>query len=259
LFLTAAVSFDEFMIAWFVRGTHETLPVRVLAMLQGQASPRINAVGTLVSGPSIAMVLSSQLCNPGRRGRTQNCTEDRTMRVTVLALDNREKDFGHSKAVDGVSRTVKQGEFIAIMGPSGCGKTSTLRTIAGLDSPTSGEIRLWGRRINEDPAWKRDAPLVWQNYALFPLMSVRKNVEFGLRQRGYPSARRVRKAEEWMERMGILAFADRSIDQLSGGQRQRIALARALANEPEMLLLDEPLSALDPHLRIRMQAELVRL
>ena len=181
------------------------------------------------------------------------------MSVTMLELDNLEKNFGNSKAVDGVSLTVKKGEFIAIMGPSGCGKTSTLRMIAGLDSPTSGEIRLWGRRINEDPAWKRDAPLVWQNYALFPLMSVRKNVEFGLRQRGYPSARRVRKAEEWMERMGILAFADRSIDQLSGGQRQRVALARALANEPEMLLLDEPLSALDPHLRIRMQAELVRL
>lgn len=181
------------------------------------------------------------------------------MSVTMLELDNLEKEFGTSKAVDGVSLTVMKGEFIAIMGPSGCGKTSTLRMIAGLDSPTDGEIRLWGRRINEDPAWKRDAPLVWQNYALFPLMSVRKNVEFGLKQRGFPSARRVKKAEEWMERMGILEFADRRIDQLSGGQRQRVALARALANEPEMLLLDEPLSALDPHLRIKMQAELVRL
>jgi len=181
------------------------------------------------------------------------------MSVTMLELDNLEKSYGTSKAVEGVSLTVKKGEFIAIMGPSGCGKTTTLRMLAGLDTPTAGEIRLWGRRINEDPAWKRDAPLVWQSYALFPLMSVRKNIEFGLKQRGYPKARRAKKAEEWMERMGILQFADRSIDQLSGGQRQRVALARALANEPEMLLLDEPLSALDPHLRIRMQAELVRL
>src|SRR5690554_6540431 len=181
------------------------------------------------------------------------------MSVTMLELDNLEKDFGNSKAVDGVSLTVKKGEFIAIMGPSGCGKTSTLRMIAGLDSPTSGELRLWGRRINEDPARKRDAPLVWQNYALFPLMSVRKNVEFGLRQRGYPSARTWRKAEEWMERMGILAFADRSIDQLSGRRRQRAAQAPAPAHEPGMLPPVQPLPPLDPHLRIRMQAELVRL
>lgn len=181
------------------------------------------------------------------------------MSVVMLELDDLHKSFGESKAVDGVSLTVNKGEFIAIMGPSGCGKTSLLRMIAGLDTPTRGEIRLWKRRINEEPAWERDAPLVWQSYALFPLMSVQKNVEFGLKQRGVPKDRRIKKAQEWMERMGILEFAHRRTDQLSGGQRQRVALARALANEPEMLLLDEPLSALDPHLRIRMQAELVRL
>nr|WP_207762057.1 ABC transporter ATP-binding protein [Arboricoccus pini] len=158
-----------------------------------------------------------------------------------------------------VSFTISKGEFIALMGPSGCGKTTTLRMIAGLDEPTGGEIRLWGRRLNEDAPWKRNAPLVWQNYALFPFLSVRKNIEFGLKQRGMPIRQRREKAFEWMERLGIAAYADRGIDQLSGGQRQRVALARALALEPEMLLLDEPLSALDPHLRVRMQSELVRL
>ena len=145
------------------------------------------------------------------------------------------------------------------MGPSGCGKTTTLRMIAGLDKPTAGEIRLWGRRLNEDEPWQRETPLVWQNYALFPFLSVRKNVEFGLKQRGMPTAPRKAKADEWLARLGITDLADRAVDQLSGGQRQRVALARALVIEPEILLLDEPLSALDPHLRVRMQAELVRL
>ena len=181
------------------------------------------------------------------------------MAAPMIELDRVAKHYGGQAAVADVSFTIDKGEFIALMGPSGCGKTTTLRMIAGLDQPTSGEIRLWGRRLNEDAPWERDAPLVWQSYALFPFLSVRKNVEFGLKQRGLPAVERRRKADEWMERLGIAGFAERGIDQLSGGQRQRVALARALALEPEMLLLDEPLSALDPHLRVRMQSELVRL
>ncbi|GLK83779.1 ABC transporter ATP-binding protein [Ancylobacter defluvii] len=177
----------------------------------------------------------------------------------MLEIDRVAKRYGGTLAVAEVSFTIGKGEFIALMGPSGCGKTTTLRMIAGLDTPSEGEIRLWGRRINEDAPWERDAPLVWQNYALFPFLSVVKNVEFGLKQRRVPAAERRKKAMEWMERLGIAGFAERGVDQLSGGQRQRVALARALALEPEMLLLDEPLSALDPHLRVRMQSELVRL
>ncbi|MCB4771272.1 ABC transporter ATP-binding protein [Ancylobacter sp. Lp-2] len=177
----------------------------------------------------------------------------------MLEIDRVAKRYGDTVAVAEVSFNIEKGEFIALMGPSGCGKTTTLRMIAGLDTPSEGELRLWGRRINEDAPWERDAPLVWQNYALFPFLSVVKNVEFGLKQRGLPAAERRKKAMEWMERLGIAGFAERSVDQLSGGQRQRVALARALALEPDMLLLDEPLSALDPHLRVRMQSELVRL
>jgi spermidine/putrescine transport system ATP-binding protein len=181
------------------------------------------------------------------------------MTSVMLELDGLEKRFGDTVAVANVSFSVLKGEFVAIMGASGCGKTTTLRMIAGLDKPTAGEIRLWGRRLNDDEPWERDTPLVWQSYALFPFLSVRKNVEFGLKQRGLPAAARRAKADEWLGRLGIAELAERSTDQLSGGQRQRVALARALVLEPEMLLLDEPLSSLDPHLRVRMQAELVRL
>jgi spermidine/putrescine transport system ATP-binding protein len=181
------------------------------------------------------------------------------MTVLMLELDRLAKHFGRQVAVADVSLSVEKGEFVALMGPSGCGKTTLLRMIAGLDKPTAGEIRLWGRRTNEDEPWRRDAPLVWQNYALFPFLNVRKNIEFGLKQRGVPAAARRKKAGEWMERFGIGALGERSTTQLSGGQRQRVVLARALVTEPEMLLLDEPLSALDPHLKVRMQSELVRL
>ncbi len=170
-----------------------------------------------------------------------------------------QKLYGPSVAVKSLDLDIGRGEFVALMGPSGCGKTTTLRMLAGLEVPTEGTITIGGKVMNGVPAHHRDTPLVWQSLALFPFLNVVENVEFGLRMRGISAAERRRRAMVWLERMGLQGFETRRIDQLSGGQRQRVALARSLVTEPEMLLLDEPLSALDAHLVIRMQGVLTRL
>ena len=181
------------------------------------------------------------------------------MAEPLLVLDGLTKRFGEQEAVRGIDLEIAEGEFIALMGPSGCGKTTTLRMIAGLEEPTSGEVRLAGERVNERKPWERDTPMVWQSLALFPHLSVRGNVEFGLKMRGLRAKERRARALKWLEQVGIADFANRNIAQLSGGERQRVALARALVTEPRILLLDEPLSALDAHLRVRMQAEIAQL
>ncbi|MBT3627085.1 MAG: ABC transporter ATP-binding protein [Rhodospirillaceae bacterium] len=181
------------------------------------------------------------------------------MSEALLVLDKVVKRFGEHTAVDGVDLQISKGEFLAIMGPSGCGKTTTLRMIAGLEQPSAGEIRLNGTRMNELKPWQRDTPLVWQNLALFPHLSVLKNVEFGLKMRNVAARERRERSMNWLERMGLAEYAGRNIAQLSGGERQRVAIARALVTEPEILLLDEPLSALDAHLRVRMQSEITQL
>ncbi|MEM9603155.1 MAG: ABC transporter ATP-binding protein [Pseudomonadota bacterium] len=169
------------------------------------------------------------------------------------------KQFGDFVAVENMNLEIARGEFLAIMGSSGCGKTTTLRMLAGLETPTTGGIHIDGRLMNDVKPHERDTPLVWQSLALFPFLSARENVEFGLKMRGVAAPERRRRALDWLERMEIGAFADRDISTLSGGQRQRVALARSLVMEPEMLLLDEPLSALDANLVIRMQAVLTQL
>lgn len=169
------------------------------------------------------------------------------------------KSFGSYVAVKSLDLDIQRGEFLALMGPSGCGKTTTLRMLAGLEAPTSGTISIGGRVMNDVPPHQRDTPMVWQSLALFPFLSVVENVEFGLRMRGIAAAERRERAMMWLGRMDLQGFETRRIDQLSGGQRQRVALARSLVTEPEMLLLDEPLSALDAHLVIRMQGVLTRL
>ncbi len=181
------------------------------------------------------------------------------MTEPLVKLKNVVKRFGDFTAVKGADLDIAKGEFIAIMGPSGCGKTTTLRMLAGLEAPTSGEIRIGGKLMNDVPAHERDTPMVWQSLALFPFLNVRENVEFGLKMRGFSAADRRRRAMDWLERMEIAEFAGRNVETLSGGQRQRVALARSLVTEPEILLLDEPLSALDAHLVIRMQGVLSRL
>ena len=181
------------------------------------------------------------------------------MAEPLVVFENVTRRFGAVTAVDRLNLTIDKGEFVAIMGSSGCGKTTTLRMLAGLETPDQGEVRLAGRRMNEVKAHERETPLVWQSLALFPFLNVVKNVEFGLKMRGLAPQDRRRRALDWLERLQIGELAERRIDQLSGGQRQRVGLARALVTEPEILLLDEPLSALDANLVVRMQSVLSKL
>jgi len=180
-------------------------------------------------------------------------------RDTLVSFEGVIKRFGSFVAVKKMDFEIKKGEFLAIMGSSGCGKTTTLRMLAGLEAPSEGVIRLSGKPINHLPTWSRDTPMVWQSLALFPFLNVRENVEFALKMRGVGKAERRKRAEQWLDRMQIMEFSERNIAQLSGGQRQRVALARSLVVEPEILLLDEPLSALDAALKVRMQSVLKTL
>lgn len=181
------------------------------------------------------------------------------MKTPFIALDQLDKRYPDHHAVKSINLDIDAGEFIAIMGPSGCGKSTTLRLIAGLDEPTGGEIRIGGDSMRGVPAFQRNTPMVWQSLALFPFLTVAENVAFPLRMQKVGAAERRKRSLEWLDRLGLASMAERNIAQLSGGQRQRVAIARALVNEPSVLLLDEPLSALDAHLRVRMQTELSRL
>jgi len=158
-------------------------------------------------------------------------------------------------AVDGADLTVADGELFAILGPSGSGKTTILRLIAGFEQPTAGVIHLGGRDVTALPPARRDTNTVFQQYALFPHMTVAQNVEYGLRVRGVGRAERQRRAGEALELVRLTGYANRKPAQLSGGQQQRVALARALVGRPKVLLLDEPLGALDLKLREQMQLE----
>lgn len=177
----------------------------------------------------------------------------------AIELVEATKRYGDATALDRVSLAIGQGEFFCLLGPSGCGKTTTLNLIGGFIPLTSGELRIEGRRVNDLPPHKRNVNTVFQSYALFPHMNVAQNVAFGLRMEGLDQRHSTERGNEYLELVGMLGLAARFPSQLSGGQQQRVALARALAKRPAVLLLDEPLGALDLKLRRQMQTELSRI
>jgi spermidine/putrescine transport system ATP-binding protein len=176
-----------------------------------------------------------------------------------ISLRNLTKDFGAVRAVDNVSLEIGGGEFFSLLGPSGCGKTTTLRMIGGFDLPTSGAVELRGRDVSRDPPDKRPVNMVFQSYALFPHLDVASNIAFGLKRRGEAASDIRRRTGAILERVRLSGYEKRRPHELSGGQQQRVALARALVNEPNVLLLDEPLGALDLKLRKQLQVELKRI
>ena len=184
---------------------------------------------------------------------------DRADGLPEIRLTELAKHFRDVRAVDRVSLDVRSGEFFSMLGPSGCGKTTTLRMIGGFELPTAGRIELRGRDITHEPPDKRPVNMVFQNYALFPHLNVHENVAFGLRRKGVDKADTTRRVGEALDLVHLPGYDKRKPNQLSGGQQQRVALARALVNRPNVLLLDEPLGALDLKLRKQLQVELKRV
>jgi spermidine/putrescine ABC transporter ATP-binding subunit len=178
------------------------------------------------------------------------------MSDSIISLQNVSKHFGQVRAVDEVNFEIRRGEFFSLLGPSGCGKTTLLRMLAGFEVPTAGEIFIDGQPMSAVPPYARPTNMVFQNYAIFPHLNVRENIAFGLRKKKMSKAEIARVVAEALDLIKMPGYGERARDQLSGGQRQRVALARALVCRPKVLLLDEPLGALDKKLREEMQIEL---
>lgn len=178
---------------------------------------------------------------------------------SLVELSNLVRKFGDVTALDGLNLTIQPGELVALLGPSGCGKTTALRLLAGLDLADGGNVIVDGKDLTNVPANQRDMGMVFQAYSLFPNMTAVENVAFGLKVRGVDSQKRDKKAQELLDLVGLTSQATRFSHQMSGGQQQRVALARALAIEPKVLLLDEPLSALDAKVRTQLRDEIRRI
>ena len=176
-----------------------------------------------------------------------------------VTLTNLHKRFDRTEAVSGIDLEIKNNEFVVLVGPSGCGKSTTLRMIAGLEEVTEGEILIGGELVNDVPPKDRDIAMVFQNYALYPHMTVFQNMSFGLRLRKYPKDDIKKRVEEAAEVLGITELLNRRPKQLSGGQRQRVAMGRAIVRNPRVFLFDEPLSNLDAKLRGQMRIEIKRV
>jgi multiple sugar transport system ATP-binding protein len=179
--------------------------------------------------------------------------------VADLELRNVVKNYDQVQVVKGISLTIPDKEFVVLVGPSGCGKSTTLRMVAGLEDPTSGEIRIGGRVVNEVAPKDRDIAMVFQSYALYPHLTVRENLAFGLKMRKMPKAQIEERVAEVAKLLGLEGLLDRKPKQLSGGQRQRVAMGRAIVRNPKVFLFDEPLSNLDAKLRVQMRIEIKKV
>jgi len=179
--------------------------------------------------------------------------------MSFLELDGMRKEFGDLVAVNGVSLDIEEGQFVTIVGPSGCGKSTILRSITGLETLTDGEIRLEGEDITELPPYRRNIGLVFQDYALFPHKTVFENVAFGLKMRGAPETEQRERVEEMLRMVNLEGYEEKYPKECSGGEQQRIAVARAMAFDPDLVLMDEPLSNLDKNLRTSIRSELRRI
>ena len=180
--------------------------------------------------------------------------------MAAIEFDSVSKVYGGVvRAVDNLTLEVEDGEFVVLLGPSGCGKTTALRMVAGLESISAGTVRIGGKAVNNVEPRDRDVAMVFQNYALYPHMSVRENIGFGLRMRGVPKRERAPRVERGARSLALTDYLERRPSQLSGGQRQRVAMGRAIVREPRVFLMDEPLSNLDARLRVQMRTEIVRI
>lgn len=179
--------------------------------------------------------------------------------MTSLSLKQVRKRFGRTEVIRGIDLSIDDGEFVVFVGPSGCGKSTLLRMISGLEDISSGELRIGGRVVNEVPPARRGVAMVFQSYALYPHLTVRDNMGFGLKVRKVPAEERVRRVDEVARTLKLEALLDRFPRELSGGQRQRVAIGRAIAGRPEVFLFDEPLSNLDAELRVHMRSEIAAL
>ena len=177
----------------------------------------------------------------------------------TIQLKNVKKQFDKDVVIENLNLDIEDGSFTVLVGPSGCGKSTTLRMITGLDDPTEGDIYIDGQKVNDVTPGKRDIAMVFQNYALYPTMTVRQNIAFGLENKKVPKEERDRRVKEICEIVGLTEYLDRKPSKLSGGQRQRVALARAMVKQPKVFLMDEPLSNLDAKLRAQMRVELIEL
>ena len=177
----------------------------------------------------------------------------------AIQLKNVTKKFGDQMVIDDLNLSIEDGSFTVLVGPSGCGKSTTLRMITGLDEPTSGDIYIDGKKINDLTPGKRDIAMVFQNYALYPTMTVRENIEFGLENKKVPKEERKKRVQEICEVVGLTQYLDRKPATLSGGQRQRVALARTLNQNPSIILADEPVASLDPVTARQVMSDFVRI